>query len=75
MAGDLADFTTTTGRLQALVAIEPLAPRGVAYCPKGHWPKRSADGANTNTLNPGVPTDMARSTSVHGVEITVTRAG
>ena len=71
--GDLAELATDTGRLQALVAVEPLAPRGVAYCPKGHWPKRSEDHANTNTLNPGVPTDMARSTSVHGTEVTVTR--
>ena len=48
--------------------------RGVAYCPKGHWPKLTADNANVNTLNPGDPADMARSTSVHGIEITVTRS-
>ena len=52
-------------------SIDPLALPGVAYCPKGHWPKRTADNANVNTLNPGDPADMARSTSVHGIEITV----
>ncbi len=71
--GDLAELTSATGRLRAVVAIDALAPSGVAYCPKGHWPKLTRGGANTNTLNPGTPTDMARSTSVHGTEITVSR--
>ena len=69
--GDLAELQTPTGRLQARVAIQPLAPRGVAYCPKGHWPKQTADNANVNTLNPGTPADMGRSTSVHGIETTI----
>jgi anaerobic selenocysteine-containing dehydrogenase len=72
--GDLADLATPTGRLRALVLIDPLALPGVAYCPKGHWPKRTADNANVNTLNPGAPADMARSTSVHGIEITIAAA-
>ncbi len=71
--GDLADLATPTGRLRARVVLDPLALRGVAYCPKGHWPKRTADQANVNTLNPGTPADMARSTSVHGIEVTLTR--
>ena len=69
--GDLADLATATGRMRARVVVDPLALPGVAYCPKGHWPKRTADNANVNTLNPGDPADMARSTSVHGIEITV----
>ena len=69
--GDLAELQTPTGRLQARVAIQPLVPRGVAYCPKGHWPKQTADNANVNTLNPGTPADMGRSTSVHGIETTI----
>ena len=72
--GDLAELQTPTGRLRARVTIDPLALPGVAYCPKGHWPKSTADKANVNTLNPGTPTDMARSTSVHGIEITITRS-
>jgi anaerobic selenocysteine-containing dehydrogenase len=72
--GDLADLATPTGRLRALVLIDPLALPGVAYCPKGHWPKRTADNANVNTLNPGAPADMARSTSVQGREITIAAA-
>ncbi len=73
-AGDLVAITSETGRLEALVAIGPLAPDGVAYLPKGHWPKHTRDGANTNTLNPGTPADMARSTSVHGTEVTIVPA-
>jgi anaerobic selenocysteine-containing dehydrogenase len=72
--GDLAELQTPTGRLHARVTIDPLALPGVAYCPKGHWPKSTADRANVNTLNPGTPTDMARSTSVHGIEITITHS-
>jgi anaerobic selenocysteine-containing dehydrogenase len=72
--GDLAELETGTGRLHARVVIGALAARGVAYCPKGHWPKRTTDNANVNTLNPGAPADMARSTSVHGIEVTVTRS-
>jgi hypothetical protein len=29
------------------------------------------EGANVNTLNPGEHADMARSTAVHSVEVTV----
>ena len=70
--GDLAELATATGRLRARVALDPHALPGVAYCPKGHWPKQTDDNANVNTLNPGTPADMARSTSVHGIEVTVT---
>jgi anaerobic selenocysteine-containing dehydrogenase len=69
--GDIADLQTPTGRLRARVAIDPHSLPGVAYCPKGHWPKQTNDNANVNTLNPGTPADMARSTSVHGIEITI----
>ena len=72
--GDVAELTTKTGRLRARVLIDPLALRGVASCPKGHWPKLTADHANVNTLNPGEPADMARSTSVHGIEVSVARS-
>ncbi len=71
--GDLADLATPTGRLTARVMIDPHGIPGVAYCPKGHWPKQTTDKANVNTLNPGTPADMARSTSVHGIEINLTR--
>ena len=55
----------------ALVTLSDAVPRGVAYSPKGRWPKREPARANVNVLNPGERADMGESTSVHGVEVTV----
>ena len=63
-----------TGRLQLVVTLSDAVPRGVAYSPKGRWPKREPAGANVNVLNPGERADMGESTSVHGVEVTVEAA-
>jgi hypothetical protein len=46
----------------------------VALSPKGRWPGREPQRANVNVLNPGIPSDMGASSSVHGLEVTVTRA-
>jgi anaerobic selenocysteine-containing dehydrogenase len=69
--GDEAVVRNETGRLQLLVTVSDAVPRGVAYSPKGRWPKREAAGANVNALNPGEAADMGQSTSVHGVEVLV----
>jgi anaerobic selenocysteine-containing dehydrogenase len=69
--GDEAVVANETGRLRLLVTLSDAVPRGVAYSPKGRWPKREPAGANVNALNPGERADMGGSTSVHGVEVTV----
>jgi anaerobic selenocysteine-containing dehydrogenase len=69
--GDEATVTNETGRLRLLVTLSDALPRGVAYSPKGRWPKREPARANVNALNPGESADMGQSTSVHGVEVTV----
>jgi anaerobic selenocysteine-containing dehydrogenase len=69
--GDEAELGNETGHLRLLVALSDAVPRGVAYSPKGRWPKREPAGANVNALNPGERADMGESTSVHGVEVTV----
>jgi anaerobic selenocysteine-containing dehydrogenase len=69
--GDEADVANETGRLRLVVTLTDAVPRGVAYSPKGRWPKREPAGANVNVLNPGERADMGESTSVHGVEVTV----
>jgi anaerobic selenocysteine-containing dehydrogenase len=69
--GDEAVVANETGRLQLLVTVSDAVPRGVAYSPKGRWPKREPGHANVNALNPGESADMGESTSVHGVEVTV----
>jgi anaerobic selenocysteine-containing dehydrogenase len=63
-----------TGSLELTVTISDALPRGVAYTPKGRWPKREAGHANVNVLNPGERADMGESTAVHGVEVTVAAA-
>jgi anaerobic selenocysteine-containing dehydrogenase len=75
--GEEADVANETGRLRLLVTLSDTIPRGVAYSPKGRWPKQEPTRANVNALNPGERADMGESTSVHGVEVTVgpSRAG
>jgi anaerobic selenocysteine-containing dehydrogenase len=72
--GDDAVVRNETGRLRLLVTLSDAVPRGVAYSPKGRWPKREAARANVNALNPGESADMGKSTSVHGVEVLVARS-
>ena len=69
--GDEVDVGNETGRLRFQVTLSDAVPRGVAYSPKGRWPKREPARANVNALNPGERADMGDSTSVHGVEVTV----
>jgi anaerobic selenocysteine-containing dehydrogenase len=69
--GDEAVVGNETGRLALHVVLSDAIPRGVAYSPKGRWPKREPTRANVNALNPGEAADMGQSTSVHGTEVTV----
>jgi anaerobic selenocysteine-containing dehydrogenase len=71
--GDEALVFNETGRLSLAVSLSDALPRGVALSHKGRWPKQEAARANVNVLNPGRKTDMGESTSVHGIEVTVTR--
>jgi anaerobic selenocysteine-containing dehydrogenase len=71
--GDEALMSNETGELAARVILTTALPRGVALSPKGRWPKQEVGRRNVNVLNPGKKADMGESTSVHGVEITVSR--
>jgi len=73
--GDRVRLASETGELDLELAVSDKIPRGVAYSPKGRWPGQEATGANVNVLNPGLRSDIGASTSVHGIEVTVTRAG
>jgi anaerobic selenocysteine-containing dehydrogenase len=73
-AGDRVLARSPAGELELIVALSEDLPRGVAFSPKGRWPKLEAGHANVNALNPGTASDMGASTTVHGVEITLTRA-
>ncbi len=72
--GDLALLRSDTGELLAPVATSEDVPPSVALVYKGRWPKLERTGSNVNVLNPGVKTDMAESSAVHGLEITVSAA-
>jgi anaerobic selenocysteine-containing dehydrogenase len=73
-AGDAVVLSNATGRLELELELSEALPRGVAFSPKGRWPKREAARANVNVLNPGTKADMGDSTAVHGVEVRVTHA-
>ena len=73
-AGDRALARSPAGELELTVILSEDLPRGVAFSPKGRWPKLEAGHANVNALNPGIASDMGASTTVHGVEITLARA-
>ena len=70
-AGSRVMVHNETGRLELEVELSDTVPRGVAFSPKGRWPKREAAGANVNVLNPGLKADMGEATTVHGVEVFV----
>jgi anaerobic selenocysteine-containing dehydrogenase len=72
--GDEVVVENATGRLRLRAEISPDVPRGVALSHKGRWPRQEPGAATVNALNPGERSDMGESTSVHGVEVTVSRA-
>jgi anaerobic selenocysteine-containing dehydrogenase len=71
--GGQALLESPVGALTLAVTLSDDLPRGVVYSPKGRWPKAAPEAANVNVLNPGTPSDMGASTTVHGVEVTVRR--
>lgn len=73
-SGELALVESETGRLVVPVEVSDDVPSSVAVVPKGRWPKLEPSGANVNVLNPGHKADMGESSSVHGIEVTVTAA-
>jgi len=71
--GDTVVAANETGRLELRLGIADIVPTGVALSHKSRWPKLSKQHANINALNPGRKTDMAESSAVHSVEVTLTK--
>jgi anaerobic selenocysteine-containing dehydrogenase len=71
--GDTVIAANETGRLELRLGIADIVPAGVALSHKSRWPKLSKQHANINALNPGRKTDMAESSAVHSVEVTLTK--
>lgn len=77
--GEAAVVESDAGRLVLPIEVAAVVPPGVALAGKSRWPKLAATGvngrANINALHRGRKADMGGSTSVHGIEVTVRRAG
>jgi anaerobic selenocysteine-containing dehydrogenase len=69
--GDTVRMWNETGSLELSLSVSEVVPAGVAYSPKGRWPKREPQAFNVNVLNDGRKSDIGESTAVHGVEVTV----
>jgi anaerobic selenocysteine-containing dehydrogenase len=72
--GDPVIAKNETGRLELRLSVADIVPTGIALSHKSRWPKLSRQHANINALNPGRKTDMAESSAVHGVEVSIMKA-
>jgi len=69
--GALARVTSSAGSLVVPVHVTDALTAGVAVIPKGGWPKLRPDGANVNALTQARASDMGASTSIHGLEVSI----
>jgi len=56
------------GQLTGTAKVDPAIRRGVVSIPHGHY------GANVNVLTPSRASDMGRSATFHGTEVTLRAA-
>ncbi|MDX6547825.1 MAG: hypothetical protein QOG33_1375, partial [Gaiellales bacterium] len=56
--GDRVRLWNETGSLELSVEVSDIVPAGVAYSPKGRWPKREPQSFNINVLNDGRKSDI-----------------
>lgn len=71
--GQQVRVSNATGAIDMVVELATTLPRGVALAAKSRWPKLTPGGLSVNALNPGTKSDMAESSSVHGVEVEIAR--
>ncbi|SDT56169.1 molybdopterin-containing oxidoreductase family protein [Bradyrhizobium canariense] len=72
--GETVVLFNVTGELPMRVGFDPGVPPATILLHKGRWPKYEMARANVNVLNPGQKTDLAESSSVHGIEVRIRRA-
>jgi anaerobic selenocysteine-containing dehydrogenase len=73
--GEVVRLSTKAGAIELTVNISADVPEGVALAHKSRWPSLSKGGSNINILNPGLRTDIANSTAVHGLEVELVKLG
>jgi anaerobic selenocysteine-containing dehydrogenase len=71
--GDTVELRSGAARLQVGVVVTDDVLPGVAYAPKGRWPRLDTNHANVNALVEDTKSDMGESTCVHGTEVTIER--
>jgi len=71
--GEKVVLSNNAGRLSLTAIVSEIIPPGSLLSYKSRWPK-AEDGHNINLLHIPRKTDMGESTSVHGVEVSLTRA-
>ncbi|SHH36054.1 molybdopterin-containing oxidoreductase family protein [Bradyrhizobium erythrophlei] len=69
--GEAVILFNETGELPMRVGFDAGVPQATILLHKGRWPKYEMAGANVNILNPGQKTDLAESSSVHGIEVRI----
>jgi anaerobic selenocysteine-containing dehydrogenase len=67
--GDVVRLSSKAGHINLAVNISADVPEGVALSHKSRWPSQTPGESNINILNPGLRTDIADSTAVHGIEV------
>jgi anaerobic selenocysteine-containing dehydrogenase len=71
--GQTVVLRNATGEIAMQLTLSDVIPQGAALTHKTPWLKKS-QGVNVNVLNPGLTSDMGRSTALHGVEVEVVQA-
>ena len=67
--GEIVRLSTKAGSIDLAVNVSADVPEGVALAHKSRWPSLTKGESNINILNPGLRTDIANSTAVHGIEV------
>ena len=71
--GDKVFLSNAAGRLTLTAIVSEIIPPGSLLSYKSRWP-RAEGGHNINFLHIPQKTDMGESTSVHGAEVSLSRA-
>ena len=69
--GDTVELRSAGAGLEVGVVVTDDVLPGVAYAPKGRWPRFDSNHANVNALVGDTKSDMGESTCVHGTEVTI----
>ncbi|MBT6205619.1 MAG: dehydrogenase, partial [Rhodospirillaceae bacterium] len=71
--GQRVTLTNAAASLEMTAMVSDIIPAGTLLTDKSRWPNAEG-GTNVNALHIPEKTDMGESTSVHGVEVTLSAA-